>query len=53
MDREMVNVRQDMKAAEDKLAELKRAGEKKWREFESDVSKAIARVRLSIEKATA
>ena len=53
MDREMVTVRQDMKAAEEKLAELKRAGEKKWREFESDVSKAIARVRLSIEKAAA
>jgi len=53
MDREMVIVRQDMKAAEAKLAELKGAGEKKWREFESDVSKAIARVRMSIEKATA
>jgi len=46
-------VQQDLKAAEDKLAQMKRASEKKWAEFENDVSKAIARVKRSIENATA
>ncbi len=50
-DRQVVVVHQDMQAAEDKLAEMKRAGEKKWQAFEADVSKAIARVKLSLEKA--
>jgi sporulation protein YlmC with PRC-barrel domain len=53
LDRQMVVLRQDMKSAEEKLGEMKRAGTKKWHELEADVSRAITRVKLSIEKAVA
>jgi len=51
LDQQITVAHQDMKAAEDKLGEMKRADEKKWKEFEADVAKAIARVKLSIDRA--
>lgn len=41
----------DVKSAESKLAELKKATGMRWKEFESSVSKATARVRKSIDAA--
>jgi sporulation protein YlmC with PRC-barrel domain len=41
----------DLKSAEAKLSELKKAGAVHWREFEADVSAATARLRKSTEKA--
>ncbi len=44
-------IRADLKIAEDKLIELKRAGQSKWKTLEADTNAAIARLRLSIERA--
>lgn len=44
-------IRADLKIAEDKLVALKRAGQSKWKTFEADTNAAIARLRLSIERA--
>lgn len=52
MDQQMVNLRQDLKAAEDKLGEMKAATVAKWKEFETGVGNAMARLRTSINKAT-
>ena len=52
MDRQMVNLKQDLKAAEDKLGEMKAATVAKWKEFETGVGNAMARLRTSINKAT-
>lgn len=51
IDRQTATLKLDMKAAEDKLSELKRAGANRWKEFESDLSVAIARLRKSLETA--
>ena len=50
LDNQVLILRQNLQAAEDKLTEMKRAGEKKWQKFESEVSKAIDHLRQSIEK---
>jgi sporulation protein YlmC with PRC-barrel domain len=52
-DKQVAALKQDTQAAEEKMGEMKRAGEKKWAAFETDVSKAIARMKKSLEKATA
>ncbi|MBK1712658.1 PRC-barrel domain-containing protein [Rubrivivax gelatinosus] len=42
----------DLKSAEDKLAEMKQAGTVRWREFETGVGAATARLRKSTDKTT-
>ncbi len=51
LDAQIVSLRADLKVAEDKLIELKRAGKSKWKTFEADTNAAIARLRLSIDRA--
>jgi sporulation protein YlmC with PRC-barrel domain len=50
---EINTLQRDLKSAEDKLAEMKQASATRWKEFEADLSAATARLRKSIEKATA
>lgn len=50
LDNQVALLRQNMKVAEDKLSEMKRAGKEKWQKFESEVSKAIDHLRQSVEK---
>jgi sporulation protein YlmC with PRC-barrel domain len=50
LDQELAALKQDTKAVEDKVAEMNRAGLAKWKEFESDVSKAVARMRKSLSQ---
>jgi sporulation protein YlmC with PRC-barrel domain len=52
IDADITALQLDVKAAEAKLSEMKKAGAVRWREFEADVSAATARLRKSIEKAT-
>jgi sporulation protein YlmC with PRC-barrel domain len=52
LDQQMVVLQQDLKVVEDKMIALKKASAGKWKEFEADVSRAVARLRLSIDKAT-
>jgi sporulation protein YlmC with PRC-barrel domain len=51
LDAQRVAVQNDMKLAEDKLSEMKKATVKEWRKFENGVSSAVARLRVSVEKA--
>ncbi len=51
IDAQSATLRSDLKIAEDKLVELKRAGKSKWKAFEADTNAAIARLRLSIDRA--
>jgi sporulation protein YlmC with PRC-barrel domain len=51
IDADMTALQADLKTAEDKLAEMKRATAVRWKEFEADVSAAMARLRKSTEKA--
>lgn len=44
-------LQQDLKVVEDKLAELKQAGANKWKEFEAGVSRAVTRLRVTLDKA--
>lgn len=53
MNQELETLKQDTKAAEDKFAEMNRAGVAKWKEFESDMTKAVARMRKSLSQAIA
>ena len=53
MDKHIATLQQDLKAAEDKLAEMKRAGAKKWKSFEAGVSSATDRMRKSLAAAIA
>lgn len=50
LDAQRVIVQKDMKYAEDKRSAMKKATVKQWRQFESDVSTAVARLRVSVEK---
>ena len=50
LDADVVALKKDLKAAEEKLAQLKRAASNKWRTFEGDVSAAITRLRKSLDK---
>jgi sporulation protein YlmC with PRC-barrel domain len=50
IDIEITALQADLKSAEAKLSEMKQSGTTRWREFESDVSAAMARLRKSIEQ---
>jgi LPS O-antigen subunit length determinant protein (WzzB/FepE family) len=52
IDQQIAALQGDVKAAESKLAEMKKATAVRWKEFEASVSTATARVRKSIEAAT-
>ncbi len=52
MDKQLAIVRQDMLVAEAKLVDLKQAGITHWKEFEADVSNALARVHSSLAKSS-
>jgi len=43
----------DLKSAEAKMSDMNKAGAKRWKEFEADVSAATARLRKSIDSALA
>lgn len=49
IDLQITALQVDVKSAEAKLAEMKQAGAKRWREFESSVTAATARLRKAIE----
>lgn len=51
IDADITALQSDVKAAEIKLSETRRAMAVRWREFEADVSAATARLRKSTEKA--
>ena len=51
MDVDINALQGDVKAAEAKLADMKQAGAARWREFESDVNAATARLRKATDKA--
>jgi sporulation protein YlmC with PRC-barrel domain len=52
IDIEITALQADLKSAEAKLSAMKQSGTTRWREFENDVSAAMARLRKSTEKAT-
>lgn len=52
IDQEISSLQGDVKSAEAKLAEMKRATVARWKEFEAGVSAATARLRKSIDSAT-
>jgi sporulation protein YlmC with PRC-barrel domain len=52
IDVQITNLQVDVKSAEAKLAEMKQASAKRWKEFEAGVSEATARLRKSIDTAT-
>ena len=45
LDMQITGLQLDLKAAEGKLAEMQRAGANRWKEFESDLNAATARLR--------
>ncbi len=53
MDKHIATLQQDLKAAEDKLAEMKHATAKKWKSFEAGVNSATDRMRKSLAAAIA
>ncbi len=52
LDQQNAAIRVDLREAEDKLAEMNRAGAAHWKEFQSDVSAALARLKKSVGTAT-
>ncbi len=52
MDQHIVSLKHDQKDVEDKLDAMKVAGAAHWKSFEGEVSRAVARLRLSVEKAS-
>jgi sporulation protein YlmC with PRC-barrel domain len=48
-DKQAEGLNSDLKAAEEKLAEMNRAAARRWRDFEGDVNAAMARLRKSLE----
>jgi sporulation protein YlmC with PRC-barrel domain len=46
---QMTGLKMEVKAVEGKLADMKRAGLKHWREYEGDVNSATARLRKAVE----
>lgn len=52
MDSDLATLQSDLKLAEGRLSEMKHATAVRWKEFQSDVNAATARLRKSIEKAT-
>lgn len=53
IDRDVIALQSDLKTAEARLSEMKRATAARWKEFESDVGAATARLRKSIDQAKA
>jgi sporulation protein YlmC with PRC-barrel domain len=51
MDAQIATLQADLKTAEAKLGDLRRASAKGWKQFENDVSAAMARLRKSAEAA--
>jgi len=51
IDVEITALQSDVKSAEAKLADMRQAGAARWKEFESDVSAAMARLRKATAKA--
>jgi len=51
IDVEITALQSDVKSAEAKLADMKQAGATRWKEFEADVSAAMARLRKATAKA--
>jgi len=49
IDTQVAAVQVDLKAADDKLGEMKSAAANRWKEFEADVTAAMARVRKSLD----
>lgn len=49
MDQQVAGLKKEMKAAEDKLSRMNDAAASRWKELESDVSAAIARLRKTVE----
>ena len=52
LQKQNVVLNQALKAAEDKLGEMRKASENKWKQFEGAVSRKIAHLRQSLEKST-
>ncbi len=52
LDADIVALKKDLAAAEEKLAHLKRAAGEEWLTFEAGVNGAITRLRKSLEKST-
>ncbi len=52
LDQQLAELKQALKATEEKLAAMKRAAEHRWKEFEFDVSNALATLRQAIEHVT-
>ena len=48
LDQQGEMLRKDLKAAEDKLAEMKLAGAARWKEFERDLKSSVAKLRQSM-----
>ena len=51
INQDLITLQSDLKSAEAKLSDLKQAGALRWKEFETDVNNATARLRKSTEKA--
>ena len=51
-DQQIAALQKDLKAAEQKLADLKKASVARWNKFEDDLRAALARLRKTFEKAT-
>jgi len=51
LDQQITGLKKDVQTADDKMAEMNRAGAKRWKEFEGDVNAATAKVRKWIETA--
>jgi len=49
LDQQLVGLRRDLKALEERLAEVKHAGVIRWKEFEGDASVAMAHLRKWLE----
>jgi sporulation protein YlmC with PRC-barrel domain len=52
MGMQITSLRLDLQSAETKLSEMKQASASRWREFETDLNAARARVRAGADKAT-
>lgn len=52
IDLQVAELKRDVKSAQSKLTELKRAGAVRWKNFEAGVNAAAARMRKSIDAAT-
>ncbi len=52
LDQQVAELKQTLKATEEKLSAMKRAAVHRWREFEHDVSSALSMLRQVIERTT-